>query len=68
MLVWVSNNVISDTPLFYRSQLLASQGKMKEAQALSNQAKTLKSIRTSHPDLIGSVFWVDVIKGGLTAR
>jgi hypothetical protein len=38
------------------------------AKELTTQANFLRSLKNTHPDLIGSVYWVDPVAGGLTRR
>jgi len=64
----VEQFVLGDTALTYRARILEFRGKTDEAKALAGRAAFLKTIRNQHPDLIGSVFWVDPIKGGLQRR
>lgn len=65
---YVEQFVLGDTALTYRARILEFRGKTDEAKALAGRAAFLKTIRNQHPDLIGSVFWVDPIKGGFQRR
>lgn len=64
----VETFVLGDTALTYRSRLLAFRNRQEEAASLATKAAFLKTIRNEHPDLIGSVFWVDPIRGGMQRR
>ncbi len=60
--------VLGDTALTYRSRLLEFRNQPEEAARLATKAAFLKTIRNEHPDLMGSVFWVDPIRGGMKRR
>jgi hypothetical protein len=64
----VSNRVAADTALTYRARLLAQLGRGEEARGLLTKAQFMKTLKETHPDLLGSVFWVDPVNGGLTPR
>ncbi len=64
----VERYLLGDTALTYRAELLRFSNRTEEANALTAKAAFLKTIRNQHPDLIGSVFWVDPIAGGLRRR
>lgn len=67
-LIETGHNLVADTVLTYRSKLAAEQGHVADATAFGKKAAFLKTLKHIHPDLVGSVFWVDPGKGGLTLR
>lgn len=60
--------LIGDTILAYRAEIANEQGRPADAQVLLERAAFLKTLKSIHPDLIGSVFWVNPTKGTLTRR
>lgn len=61
-------NLVGDTALTYRARLLDHMNRRDEAKAVAERAAYMKTVRNQHPDLVGSVFWVDPVNGGLTRR
>ena len=66
--LYVERVLVGDTAPNYRARLLQHMNRNEEAQAVAKRAAYLKTIRNQHPDLVGSVFWVDPVNGGLTPR
>jgi len=67
-LVRTGYNLVADTALNYRSEIAAELGRPVDAREFAEKAAFLKTLKHIHPDLVGSVFWVNPIKGGLTLR
>ena len=67
-LVRTGYNLVADTALTYRSEIAAEQGRPVDAKEFAEKAAFLKTLKHIHPDLVGSVFWVNPTKGGLTLR
>jgi len=60
--------LIGDTAPTYLATLLSAQGRTEEAKAATARATFMKTVKTQHPDLVGSVYWVDPVKGGFKRR
>lgn len=67
-LVQAGHNLVADTALTYRATIAAEQGRDADAKSFAEKAAFLKTLKSIHPDLVGSVFWVNPTKGGLTLR
>ena len=67
-LVRIDRDQVGDTVLTYRSEIAAELGRPVDAKEFAEKAAFLKTLKHIHPDLIGSVFWVNPTKGGLTLR
>lgn len=67
-LVRTGYNLVADTALTYRAAIAAEQGREVDAKSFAEKAAFLKTLKSIHPDLVGSVFWVNPTKGGLTLR
>jgi hypothetical protein len=67
-LIQAGHNLVADTALTYRATIAAEQGRDADAKAFAEKAAFLKTLKSIHPDLVGSVFWVNPTKGGLTLR
>ncbi|MGE0225830.1 MAG: hypothetical protein AB7F35_28255 [Acetobacteraceae bacterium] len=67
-LAMVGQRLVADTALTYRAHLAAVRGRTEEAQVMAERAVFLKTLKHIHPDLAGSVFWVNPAEGGIELR
>jgi len=59
---------LTDAALTYRAAIATEEGRHADAKMFAEKATFMKTLKSLHPDLVGSVFWIDPTKGGLTLR
>lgn len=67
-LAQADKKLLTDAALTYRAAIATEEGRHADAKVFAEKATFLKTLKSIHPDLVGSVFWIDPTKGGLTLR